>query len=67
MEAAEEAAVRFGLTPSELCRRAIADWLAAHRGKGVTEHLDEIYAEESSSLDPVVAAMQFGSLPREEW
>ncbi|MHC4223459.1 MAG: ChpI protein [Planctomycetota bacterium] len=66
-EAAEEAALRFGMTRSELYQRAIADWLEAHRGKGVTELLDEIYAEECSSLDPVLAAMQFGSLSREEW
>jgi len=66
-EAGEEAALRFGITRSELYQRAIADWLEAHRGTSVTELLDEIYAEESSSLDPVLAAMQFGSLRREEW
>ena len=66
-EAAEEAALRFGLTRSELYRMAIADWLEAHRGMGVTELLDELYAEESSAIDPLLAAMQFASLRREEW
>ena len=33
----------------------------------ITEKLNEIYAEEDSSLDPVLAAMQWASLPKEDW
>lgn len=33
----------------------------------ITEKLNEIYAEEDSSLDPVLAAMQWTSLPKEDW
>jgi hypothetical protein len=67
VEAAMEAALRFGLTPSEFVREAIAGWLARHTGKGMTRQLDEIHLEERPALDPTLAAMQFGSLPREEW
>jgi hypothetical protein len=33
----------------------------------MTRQLDEIHLEERPALDPTLAAMQFGSLPREEW
>ena len=33
----------------------------------ITEKLNEIYAEEDSSLDPGLAAMQWASLPKEDW
>ena len=33
----------------------------------ITEKLNEIYAEEDSSLDPALAAMQWASLPKEDW
>lgn len=33
----------------------------------ITEKLNEIYAEEDSSLDSILAAMQWASLPKEDW
>ena len=55
-----------------------AAWLAAesihplkqaetHKEGEVTERLDELYSEEPSRLDEVVAQMQWTSLPREDW
>ncbi|MHC4932351.1 MAG: hypothetical protein ACYTGV_09195 [Planctomycetota bacterium] len=67
LEAAEVAALRFGLTPSEFVHEAIAGWLARHGGRGMIRQLDEIHEADHPSLDPALAAMQFGSLPREEW
>lgn len=31
------------------------------------DQLNQFYAQESSSLDPVIAQMQFASIPYEEW
>ena len=33
----------------------------------ITEKLNEVYAEEDSSLDPALAAMQWAALPKEDW
>ena len=33
----------------------------------ITERINEICAEEDTSLDPVIAAMQWASLPKEDW
>jgi hypothetical protein len=31
------------------------------------DDLNQFYAQESSALDPVIAQMQFASIPHEEW
>ena len=36
-------------------------------GDWVTKKLNEIYAEEDSSLHPDLAAMQWDALPKEDW
>jgi antitoxin MazE6 len=67
--AAEQLAKRTGMSRSKLYTAAIAQYVEARRGKGVTEQLNEVYGEEEdlSLLDPVIAALQFHSLPRDEW
>lgn len=68
-QAAERLAKRTGMSRSELYTTAIANYVEARRGKGVTERLNEVYGEskDSSMLDPVVNALQLSSLPRDEW
>ena len=41
--------------------------VATHKDGKVTEALNELYSEEPSGLDEVVAQMQWLSLPREDW
>ena len=41
--------------------------MAVHNDDKVTEALNELYSEEPSRLDEVVAQMQWLSLPREDW
>lgn len=67
--AAEQLAKRTGMSRSELYSVAIAQYVKAHRGVGVTERLNEVYGEEEglSLLDPVTDALQLLSLPRDEW
>lgn len=66
-EAGEELAERLGLSRSELYTRALVAFLAEHEDEQVTAKLNEIYAEESSALDPVLAQLQALSIPPEEW
>ena len=66
-QAAEVLAKRLGMSRSELYAKAVAEFVTSHRGTGVREKLDAIYAETDSSLDPVLAQWQSLSLPREEW
>ncbi|MDP9480487.1 MAG: hypothetical protein M3R38_33305 [Actinomycetota bacterium] len=65
-ESAEGLARRLGMTRSELYAKALRDYLREHRGEGITERLDEVYGAEESSLDPIVAALQERSLPKDE-
>ena len=64
---AESLANRLGMSRSELFRRAVEDYLEAHRDDEVREALDAVYGEESSAMDDVLAQMQFASLPEEDW
>lgn len=66
-DAAEQLAKSLKMSRSELYSIAISDFILKHRNKGVTDALNKIYAEEESSIDPIVNAIQLNSLPREEW
>lgn len=68
-EAADRLARRLGLSRSELYARAVAAFVDRHRTEGLTQRLDELYgsSEVEGALDPATAAMQWASLPREDW
>ncbi len=66
-ESAEGLARRRGMTRSELYAKALRDYLREHRGEGITERLDEVYAAEEGGLDPVVTVLQGRSLSEDEW
>lgn len=66
-EAADQLAKRLGVSRSELYARAIAEYLKSRQSEGITEALNRVYREEPSNLDPVIAAIQAASLPRDEW
>ena len=66
-DAAEDVADRLGMSRSQLYAEALAEYVAKHRDDQVTEALNQVYAKYSSTLDPVLVAMQFASLPKEEW
>lgn len=65
--AAEQFAQENGLSRSELFARAVQLYLQTHRYQGITEALNEVYAEEHSTLDPGFAVAQAQILPNEEW
>ena len=66
-EAAEKLAKRLHLSRSELFTRAVSAYVQEGADDDVTARLDEVYARESSALDPVMEQVQFASLPREDW
>ena len=61
------AAKRLGLSRSQFYVRAVSVYLAENGTQGVTERLNEVYADQSSELDPAVLAMQFASVVDDEW
>ena len=65
--AAESLAKRLGVSRSELFRKAVEAYIETHKHEKVREALDDVYAEESSSLDETLAQMQWASLSREDW
>jgi metal-responsive CopG/Arc/MetJ family transcriptional regulator len=66
-EAAEQLAHRLGLSRSELYAKAVEEFISAHKNQGVTEKLNEIYGQNSSSIDPGLIQLQLAFIPKEEW
>ena len=64
---ATEFAQRKKITRSALFTAAVDEYIDHHREDDVTRRLNEVYAKEDSSLDPVFARLQSLSLPKEEW
>ena len=63
---AEALAAQLGLSRSELYTKALQAYLRKYNHHQILEKLNQVYSEESSKLDPVLAKMQFISLPHEE-
>lgn len=68
-EEAEALAQQLGISRNELYTEALKAYLRKHNREQTLLKLDEVYAEaeESSDVEPVIAMMQFMSLPHEDW
>jgi metal-responsive CopG/Arc/MetJ family transcriptional regulator len=66
-ESAETLGKRLGVSRSRLYATALADFVAKHRGRKVTEALDRVYGTEDSRLDSRVRRLQQRSLERDTW
>jgi metal-responsive CopG/Arc/MetJ family transcriptional regulator len=66
-DSAETLAKRLGVSRSRLYATALADFVAKHRGRKITERLDAVYGSEDSRLPTAVRRLQSRSLPREPW
>ncbi|MDG2989428.1 hypothetical protein L3556_00555 [Candidatus Synechococcus calcipolaris G9] len=64
---AEALAQQLGLSRSELYTKALQVYLKRYNREQILLKLNQVYATESSELDPVMAKMQFMSLPHEDW
>ena len=65
--AADGLAERLGVSRSNLFATALAEFLAKHQSRRVTERLDAVYATESSALDPVIRKAQRKTILRDKW
>jgi hypothetical protein len=66
-QAAEDLAKKMGVSLSELYTAALNAYVAEHQKENITETLDQIYADEPSTLEPELIKMQIVSLEAEEW
>ena len=66
-EAAEALASRLGISRSELYANALKAYLQKFNRDHILQQLNQVYAEEDSSLDPTLATLQSMSLPHEDW
>jgi metal-responsive CopG/Arc/MetJ family transcriptional regulator len=66
-ESADELAERLGVSRSELYARAVAEYLAKHKGEDVTARLNKVYADEPSGVDRPLRSAQARSVVSSEW
>jgi hypothetical protein len=66
-QAAENLAKKMGVSLSELYTAALNAYVAEHQKDDITETLDQIYTEETSTMEPQLIKMQVVSLEGEEW
>jgi metal-responsive CopG/Arc/MetJ family transcriptional regulator len=66
-EEAEALAEQLGLSRSELYTKALQAYLRKYNRNQMLNKLNQVYSEEPSELDSVMARMQFMSLPHEDW
>jgi hypothetical protein len=68
VEEAEALAASLGVSLSDFYTDALVAYCKKHTDRHHQQtSLDQFYAQESSQLDPVIAQMQFASIPHEEW
>ncbi len=64
LKAADELAQRMGVSRSYLYSVAIQRFVQDHDDEAITAKLNEVYDNESSTLDPVLQSIQARSLER---
>ena len=64
-ESAETLTKRLGVSRSRLYATALAEFVAKHRGRKITERLNAVYRFEDSRLPTAVRRLQSRSLTRE--
>lgn len=65
--AAEDAAKRLSLSRSELYTKAVESFLKSQSDADVTRRLNEVYASESSVVDPLLYDASIQSIGPESW
>jgi predicted transcriptional regulator len=66
-KAADKLARRMRVSRSRLYSVAIERFVQAHDDAAITAKLNEVYAQESSSLDPILQSIQSRSVKKDEW
>lgn len=63
---AEKVAKELGISRSQLYSEAVEEFIQIHSSDSITRTLNEVYQKEESTLDPVLYALQLGSMPKED-
>ncbi len=66
-DSAETLGKRLGVSRSRLYATALAEFLAKHRGRKVTERLNRVYGSEESRLETQLRRLQGRSIRDESW
>ena len=66
-ESAEALARRLGVSRSRLYATALAEYVAKHRGRRITDRLNAVYASEESRIEPRLRRLQARSLGDSSW
>ena len=66
-EAGEHLAKQLGISRSQLYANALSAYLSERGAAAVTARLNEVYASESSKLDPALAHAQLSRVADEAW
>ena len=66
-EAAKQLAQELDMSLSELYTAALAAYMATCQNEDITKRLDELYANEDSTLEPELVAIQVASIGEEKW
>ena len=66
-QSAEVMAHHLAISRSELFTKAISEYIETHKYQDVTESLNQVYTDVSSSLDKKLTEMQFNSIEKEIW
>ncbi len=64
---ADTLADRLGVSRSQLYATALAEYLAKHQARKVTERLDAVYRTEPGRLDAGVGGAQSRTIRQDEW
>jgi metal-responsive CopG/Arc/MetJ family transcriptional regulator len=66
-ESAESLGKRLGVSRSRLYATALAEFVAKHKGRKITERLNTVYSTEDSGVDATTRRLQQRSLERDAW
>ena len=64
---ADTLAERLGVSRSQLFATAVAEFLAKHQAKKITDQLNAVYATQDSRLAPDLGRLQARSVSRDTW
>jgi hypothetical protein len=66
-ESGEAVGKRLGVSRSRLYATALAEFVAKHKGRKITERLNTVYGSEDGGLDAASRRLQERSIERESW
>jgi len=64
---ADALAARLGVSRSQLFATALAEYLAKHQTRKLTDRLNEVYGTESGRLNPAIRRAQGRSVGTDRW